>query len=49
MNVLEVVALKYTDIGYVQGMNYLVAALLYHSSPSVTLGLMTHLLEDVQL
>ena len=47
-NVLEVIAFKYTGIGYVQGMNFLVAALLYHSSPYVTLGLMSHLLENLQ-
>lgn len=29
-NVLEVLALKYTGIGYVQGMNYVVASILYH-------------------
>lgn len=49
MNVLEVVALKYTGIGYVQGMNFVVAAFLYHCSPAVTLGLMSYLLEDLQL
>jgi hypothetical protein len=30
MDVLEVVSLKYTAIGYVQGMNYVVAGILYH-------------------
>ena len=49
MDVLEVISFKYTGIGYVQGMNFLVAALLYHSSPAVTLGLMSHLLENLQL
>lgn len=49
MNVLEVVALKYTGIGYVQGMNFLVAAFLYHCSPPVALGIMSHLLENLQL
>lgn len=49
MNVLEVVALKYTGIGYVQGMNFVVAAFLYHWSPAVTLGLMSYLLENLQL
>ena len=49
MDVLEVISFKYTGIGYVQGMNYIVACILYHASPPVTLGLMTHLIEDFQL
>ena len=49
MDVLEVISLKYTHIGYVQGMNFMVASILYHASPAVTLGLMSHLLEDYQL
>ena len=49
LNVLEVVSFKYTGIGYVQVMNYLVAAFLYHASPSVTLGIMTFLMEECQL
>lgn len=49
MNVLEVLSLKYMGIGYVQGMNFIVAGILYHASPQVTLGLMSHLLEDYQL
>jgi hypothetical protein len=48
MNTLEVISLKYTSIGYVQGMNYIVAGILYHASPTVTLGLMSHLLEDYE-
>lgn len=27
---LKIIAMKYTDIGYVQGMNFLVVSLLYH-------------------
>lgn len=49
MDVLEVVSLKYTGIGYVQGMNFLVAAFLFHWSPAVTLGLMSHLIENWQM
>jgi len=49
MDVLEVIALKYTGIGYVQGMNFLVAGFLYHCSPAVTLGLVSHLFENLQL
>ena len=48
--VLKVVALKYKGIlGYVQGMNFLVATLLYHSSPPVALTLITALLEQYEL
>lgn len=46
---LKIMALKYTDIGYVQGMNFLVVSLLYHCSPEITLFLMTILLEDHEL
>ena len=49
MNTLEVISLKYTGIGYVQGMNFVVAGILFHASPAVTLGLMSHLIENVQL
>jgi hypothetical protein len=28
--ILKILALKYAEIGYVQGMNFLVVALLYH-------------------
>lgn len=49
MEVLEVISFKYTGIGYVQGMNFVVAALLYHSTPPVTLGLMSYMLENFQL
>ena len=49
LDVLEIISFKYTGIGYVQGMNFVVASLLYHSTPSVTLGLMSYLLENFQL
>lgn len=49
MDVLEVVSLKYTAIGYVQGMNFFVAGILYHSSPAVALGIMSHWIENLQL
>lgn len=49
MDVLEVVSFKYTGIGYVQGMNFVVAALLYHSTPTVTLGLISYMFENFQL
>jgi hypothetical protein len=49
MDVLEVVSLKYTAIGYVQGMNYVVAGILYHWSPAVALGIMSYLIETLQL
>jgi hypothetical protein len=48
-NLLKIMALKYTDIGYVQGMNFLVVALLYHCSPEITLFLTTILIEDHEL
>jgi hypothetical protein len=44
--ILRVIVLMNTGIGYVQGMNFLVVALLYHSSPEVTLFLITVLFED---
>lgn len=47
--ILKILALKYTDIGYVQGMNFLVVALLYHCSPEITLFLITVLIEDFEL
>lgn len=46
---LKIIALKYTDIGYVQGMNFLVVSLLYHCSPEITLFLITVLFEDYEL
>ena len=46
---LKILALKYTDIGYVQGMNFLVVSLLYHCSPEITLFLITVLIEDYEL
>ena len=46
---LKIIALKYTDIGYVQGMNFLVVSLLYHWSPEITLFLITVLMEDYEL
>lgn len=49
MNTLEVISLKYTGIGYVQGMNFVVAAILYHSSPAIALGIMSYLMEELQL
>ena len=47
--ILKILALKYTDIGYVQGMNFLVVSLLYHWSAEVTLFLITVLFEDYEL
>lgn len=47
--ILKILALKYTDIGYVQGMNFLVVAFLYHCSPEITLFLITVLIEDYEL
>mmetsp|Transcript_23013 Transcript_23013/g.20448 ORF Transcript_23013/g.20448 Transcript_23013/m.20448 type:complete len:116 (-) Transcript_23013:425-772(-) len=47
--ILKILALKYTDIGYVQGMNFLVVSLLYHCSAEVTLFLITVLFEDYEL
>lgn len=47
--ILKILALKYTDIGYVQGMNFLVVSLLYHCSAEVTLFLITILFEDYDL
>lgn len=47
--VLKILALKYTDIGYVQGMNFLVVSILYHCSPEITLFLITVLIEDYEL
>lgn len=49
MNTLEVLALKYPDIGYVQGMNFLVAAILNHSSPPVALGIMIYLMDNLKM
>ena len=46
---LKIIALKYTDIGYVQGMNFLVVSLLYHWSPEITLFLITVLMEDYEM
>lgn len=47
--ILKILALKYTDIGYVQGMNFLVVSLLYHCSAEITLFLITILFEDYEL
>lgn len=41
--------MKYTGIGYVQGMNFIGASLLYHSSPKVALIVLTYLFEDCEL
>ncbi len=47
---LQILALKYQGIlGYVQGMNFLVANFLYHASPEVSLVLCTALIEHYQL
>ena len=35
--------------GYVQGMNFIVAALVYHSNSTVAFWLFTSLIEDYQL
>ena len=43
-------ALKYQGIlGYVQGMNFIVANFLYHASPEISLVLCTALIEHYQL
>lgn len=34
------------NIGYVQGMNFIVAALLHHCSPEITFFLFTAMIED---
>ena len=49
MNLLEVISLKYTDIGYVQGMNFVAAAIINHASPAVSLGIFSHLIENLLL
>lgn len=49
MVVLQLIGLKYPDIGYVQGMNFLVAAILYHSSPPVALGIMEYLMDNLKM
>ena len=49
-DLLYVLTLKYQHIlGYVQGMNFLVAGFLYHSWPEVALVLATSLIENYQL
>jgi hypothetical protein len=47
--ILKIIALKYTDIGYVQGMNFIVVQLLNHCSPEITLFMCTVLIEDYEL
>jgi hypothetical protein len=37
------------SIGYVQGMNFIVGALLYHSSEDITFWLFVSLIEDYEL
>lgn len=46
---LKIISLKYFDIGYVQGMNFIVVSLLYHCSPEITLFLITILIEEYEL
>jgi len=45
----EVIATKYTGIGYVQGINFLAAAILYHCDPHVALYFTSYLFEDCEL
>jgi hypothetical protein len=47
--ILKILSFKYGDVGYVQGMNFLVATFLYHCSPEITLFLITVLMEDYEL
>lgn len=43
-------ALKYTGrIGYVQGMNFVVATFLYHACPEISLILFASLMEEYEL
>ena len=46
---LEALVVKYTGIGYVQGLNFICASLLYHCSPSVALDIVSFLVEDCEL
>ncbi|CAI2359654.1 unnamed protein product [Moneuplotes crassus] len=46
---LNILARKDTTIGYVQGMNFLAAAFLYHCSKDITLFLLNYLLDDLEL
>jgi len=46
---LRILLLKYTGIGYVQGMNFLCAALLYHAEPEIALIFVTYLYEECEL
>ena len=46
VTVLATFTLYDKSCGYVQGMNFLVAALVYHSSPEIAFWLLTTLFED---
>lgn len=48
-NVLLAYAKYDTQVGYVQGMNFVVAALLYHCSEEVAFWLFVTLLEDYEI
>ena len=48
-NVLIAYSKYDNQIGYVQGMNFVVAALLYHCSEDITFWLFVSLLEDFEI
>jgi len=48
-HVLSAYAKYDSQVGYVQGMNFLVAALLYHCSEEIAFWLFVSLLEDYEI
>jgi hypothetical protein len=49
VSVLATFTLYDQSCGYVQGMNFLVAALVFHCGPEISFWLLTTLFEDFQL
>jgi hypothetical protein len=48
-SLLMVFITQYPEIGYVQGMNYIAAAIYYHCSMTISLGVMTIIFESLEL
>ena len=46
---LEILVVKYAGLGYVQGMNFICATLLFHAEPEIALVMATYLYEDCEL
>ena len=49
MEFLQILIMKYSGIGYVQGMNFLCDSILHHCDPEIGLIITSYLFEDNEL